>query len=199
MRSRATTRLSWPARISYWLKKTNSSNSYNSMSKQALRDTARNKVCLTNQNSTLVGGGVYSYHLVFLTLQFYSYVYQSWSVGIPKFLISFVSLVEPRTDDTGHYKETACYVQPTYTRTMCSIFFGGLFVFFFDHHDVCTGDGSGIAQQLDFGVGDGGERLVELAAQVEDLTYQLSTTHEELQAAIERAEQAEVRILVICM
>ena len=56
------------------------------------------------------------------------------------------------------------------------------------------GDGSGcIAQQLDFGVGDGGgERLVELAAQVEDLTYQLSTAQEELQAAIQRAEQAEV-------
>ena len=58
-----------------------------------------------------------------------------------------------------------------------------------------VGDGSGcIAQQLDFGVGGdgGGERLVELAAQVEDLTYQLSTAQEELQAAIQRAEQAEV-------
>jgi outer membrane murein-binding lipoprotein Lpp len=49
---------------------------------------------------------------------------------------------------------------------------------------------------LDFGVGDGGERLVELAAQVEDLTYQLSTAQEELQAAIQRAEQAEVSTLV---
>ena len=38
-----------------------------------------------------------------------------------------------------------------------------------------------------------GERLKELAAQVEDLTYQLSTSQEELQAAIERAEHAEVR------
>ena len=57
------------------------------------------------------------------------------------------------------------------------------------------GDGSGcIAQQLDFGVGGdgGGERLVELASQVEDLTYQLSTAQEELQAATQRAEQAEV-------
>ena len=61
---------------------------------------------------------------------------------------------------------------------------------------ILLGNGSGIAQQLNFGVSDGGERLVELAAQVEDLTYQLSTTHEELQAAVERAEQAEVRTLV---
>ena len=67
-------------------------------------------------------------------------------------------------------------------------------------HDTCNvlhvGDGGGcIAQQLDFGVGGdggGGERLVELAAQVEDLTYQLSTAQEELQASIQRAEQAEV-------
>ena len=65
------------------------------------------------------------------------------------------------------------------------------------HHNV-LGGGSGVAQQLDFGVGgvgEGGERLVELAAQVEDLTYQLSTTQEELQAAVERAEQAEVKFL----
>ena len=58
-----------------------------------------------------------------------------------------------------------------------------------------VGDGSGcIAQQLDFGVGGdgGGERLVELASQVEDLTYQLSTAQEELQAATQRAKQAEV-------
>ena len=33
---------------------------------------------------------------------------------------------------------------------------------------------------------------MELAAKVEDLTYQLSTAQEELQAAIQRAEQAEV-------
>ena len=69
-----------------------------------------------------------------------------------------------------------------------------------DHHTVhMLGDGRGIAQQLDFGgVGDGRERLVELAAQVEDLTYQLSTTQEELQAAIQRAEQAEVRVITLC-
>ena len=63
---------------------------------------------------------------------------------------------------------------------------------------------SGVAQQLDFGTGggvggcgvgrasEGEERLKELAAQVEDLTYQLSTTQEELQAAMERAENSEV-------
>ena len=73
-----------------------------------------------------------------------------------------------------------------------------LYVYNHSHsHDTCNvlGDGSGcIAQQLDFGVGGdgGGERLVELAAQVEDLTYQLSTAQEELQAATQRAEQAEV-------
>ena len=56
---------------------------------------------------------------------------------------------------------------------------------------------SGVAQQLDFGAGGcgfgGQERLKELAAQVEDLTYQLSTTREELEAALERAGHAEVR------
>ena len=56
---------------------------------------------------------------------------------------------------------------------------------------------SGVAQQLDFGAGGcgfgGEERLKELAAQVEDLTYQLSTTREELEAALERAGHAEVR------
>ena len=67
---------------------------------------------------------------------------------------------------------------------------------YFEWSSLVLGDGSGIAQQLDFGAGDGGERLVELAAQVEDLTYQLSTTQEELQAAIQRAEQAEVRVPV---
>lgn len=53
-----------------------------------------------------------------------------------------------------------------------------------------------IVQQLNFGgIGgavEGGERLMELAAQVEDLTYQLSTTQE----ALERAEQSEVRRLI---
>ena len=48
---------------------------------------------------------------------------------------------------------------------------------------------------MDFGAGgDGGQRLVELAARVEDLTYQLGTTQEELEAATERAQQAEVKI-----
>lgn len=62
--------------------------------------------------------------------------------------------------------------------------------------DGTTGEGPGVAQQLDFGAGGcgfgGEERLKELAAQVEDLTYQLSTTEEELQAALERAGHAEV-------
>ena len=66
---------------------------------------------------------------------------------------------------------------------------------------LSSDENAGVAQQLDFGAGrcgvgvasEGAERLKELAAQVEDLTYQLSTTQEELQAALERAEQAEVR------
>ena len=67
-------------------------------------------------------------------------------------------------------------------------------------HSYNVGESSAVIQQLDFGGGcgvgvatDGGERLKELAAQVEDLTYQLSTSQEELQTALERAEHAEVR------
>ena len=68
-------------------------------------------------------------------------------------------------------------------------------------HVKVTSESGGVVQQLDFaggcglgGATEGVERLKELAAQVEDLTFQLSTIQEELHAALERAEHFEVRI-----
>ena len=53
-----------------------------------------------------------------------------------------------------------------------------------------------MVQQLEFGTmmeeGEGEGRLVELAKQVEDLTFKLSTLSEELEEAMGRAETAEV-------
>ena len=54
--------------------------------------------------------------------------------------------------------------------------------------------GSGLAQQLSFaGTGAGGEdRLVELATQVEDFKFQVSSLTEHLEEAAQRTNTAEV-------
>ncbi len=49
-----------------------------------------------------------------------------------------------------------------------------------------------VQQQLQYGCE--GVRVVELVGRVEDLTFQLSTTQEELEQANQRAAQAEVSV-----
>ena len=50
-----------------------------------------------------------------------------------------------------------------------------------------------VVGQLEYGCeGCDGVRVVELVGRVEDLTFQLTTTQEELQQALERSNQAEV-------
>ncbi len=52
-----------------------------------------------------------------------------------------------------------------------------------------------VQQQLQYGYeGCEGVRVVELVGRVEDLTFQLSTTQEELEQANQRAAQAEVSV-----
>ena len=65
-----------------------------------------------------------------------------------------------------------------------------------------SNESSSVAQQLDFVSGEGGdgvrgegvmaERVVMLAAQVEDLSFQLSTTREELDAILHQLRETEV-------